>query len=204
MLFIYLREYWPFVFWIYTPVITRKRPDPLQLHCYKYRPLAFWMQFLVKLTHFSMSLDPYYSPREPRKHTKQRFDFWQKSSSNFFWSSLSALTYNLSQCIRYSYHLVLSPIHWLLDVCLECGSLTDLYVRHFSAKYRVIFWRILDVFGETILSLSSAEKYRPTESKEASIKLVITEIWLPWRQVLSAINKSFWSAIHMKFNLWIQ
>ena len=42
------------------PVITRKRPDPLQIQCYKYRSLAFCAQFLVKLTHFSMSLDLYH------------------------------------------------------------------------------------------------------------------------------------------------
>ena len=39
MLLIYLKAYWiniySFVFWIYTPIITLKRPDPLQIQCYK-------------------------------------------------------------------------------------------------------------------------------------------------------------------------
>ena len=30
-----------FVFWIYTSVITPKRPDLLQIQCYKYRSLAY-------------------------------------------------------------------------------------------------------------------------------------------------------------------
>ena len=32
--------------------ITQERPDPPPIKCYKYPSLAFWTDFLIKLTHF--------------------------------------------------------------------------------------------------------------------------------------------------------